>query len=243
MCRRLPAGSSERDCRLDRQLSDAEIFLTLFGWAPTQKRLVISPLRTVRLTVQLTVPRHKLGMPEKHQTQLRASAATYFLTSRANSCLRLLSYFICFDYQPKFGVSMASEEAYSPRKQMPCAKCGRGELTSSHVPVTSFGRDRQPVRSQPFFLVLDAQSIEDGTCLFVCTRDAPLQSLRCDFDRALQCANLCDIGRSIEDGFMGSFMRSGVIMTKANQKLAGDGGLYIEGGEVKLNQAWRDFRK
>ncbi|KAF8057830.1 hypothetical protein FPV67DRAFT_555789 [Lyophyllum atratum] len=91
------------------------------------------------------------------------------------------------------------------------------------------------------FLVLDAQSIEDESCLFVCTRDAPLQLLRCDFEVALESAMVCDGGQSIEEGSMGRFMRSGVIMTKANQKLASDGGLYIEGGEVKLNQAWRDF--
>ncbi|KAF8066883.1 hypothetical protein FPV67DRAFT_1214217 [Lyophyllum atratum] len=49
------------------------------------------------------------------------------------------------------------------------------------------------------FLVLDAQSIEDETCLFVCTRDAPLESRRCDFDEALQSAVFCNRGHSIED--------------------------------------------
>jgi hypothetical protein len=34
---------------------------------------------------------------------------------------------------------------------------------------------------------------------------------------------------------------SGVTMTEENYKLVEHGGLYIEDGEVKLNQAWRDF--
>jgi hypothetical protein len=41
---------------------------------------------------------------------------------------------------------------------------------------------------------------------------------------------------------MGSFMRSGMTMTKENLRLAQDGGLYIEDGEVKLDQAWRDLK-
>ncbi|KAF8066872.1 hypothetical protein FPV67DRAFT_1781335 [Lyophyllum atratum] len=69
------------------------------------------------------------------------------------------------------------------------------------------------------FLVLDAQSIEDESCLFVCTLDGRMQSLRCDFDVALQSAVLCDVRyESIEDSGMARFMRSGVIMTKANSK-------------------------
>ncbi|KAF9465330.1 hypothetical protein BDZ94DRAFT_1254306 [Collybia nuda] len=91
------------------------------------------------------------------------------------------------------------------------------------------------------FLVLDAQSVTDESCLFVCTQDAPLQSLRCDFDVALQNAVVCNDGQSIEEGAMGSFMRSEMIMTKANLKLAMNGGVYMEGGEVKVDQAWKDF--
>jgi hypothetical protein len=95
------------------------------------------------------------------------------------------------------------------------------------------------------FLVIDDESTEDDSCIFVCTRDsAPgeIHSLRCGFELALQNVVTCDVqGRSIEEGLMGSFMRSGVTMTKGNLKLAQDGGLYIEDGEVKLDQAWRDF--
>jgi hypothetical protein len=96
------------------------------------------------------------------------------------------------------------------------------------------------------FLVLDDETVEDHTCIFVCTQDsAPgeIQSLRCTFDLAMQNVISCDFqGHSIEEGTMGNFMRSGVTMTKENLKLVMDGGLYIEGGEVKLDQAWRDFR-
>ncbi|KAF8904048.1 hypothetical protein CPB84DRAFT_1960882, partial [Gymnopilus junonius] len=89
------------------------------------------------------------------------------------------------------------------------------------------------------FFVLDKQSAEDETCLFVCTQDAPLQFLRCHFDIAMQCAVVCDNGQAIDESTEGRFMRSGVIMTKANAKLVMDGGLYIEGGEVKLDEYWR----
>ncbi|KAF8187776.1 hypothetical protein BJ912DRAFT_418964 [Pholiota molesta] len=95
------------------------------------------------------------------------------------------------------------------------------------------------------FLVLDNESIKDATCVFVCTRDsAPgeIHSLRCVFELAFQNVIACDLqGHSIEEGITGSFMRSGIIMTEENYKIASHGGLYIEGGEVKLNQAWRDF--
>lgn len=89
------------------------------------------------------------------------------------------------------------------------------------------------------FLVLDKQTTEDETCIFFCTQDAPLQWLRCHFDIAYENANNCDQGQAIEEGTMGRFMRSGIIMTKANEKLVSNGGLYIEGGEVKLDEYWR----
>lgn len=93
--------------------------------------------------------------------------------------------------------------------------------------------------------MLDDKSTEDDSCIFVCTQDeeAPgeIHSLRCEFDVALENAVACHFGQSIEEGSLGCFMRSGVTMTKENLKLAQNGGCYIEGGEVKVNQAWRDF--
>ncbi|KAF8187789.1 hypothetical protein BJ912DRAFT_969671 [Pholiota molesta] len=105
---------------------------------------------------------------------------------------------------------------------------------------------RRPKGFMPHcFLVIDNESTEDDSCVFVCTQDsAPgeLHSLRCGFEVALQNAVTCGVqGKSIEEGLMGSFMRSGMTMTKGNMKLAQDRGLYIEGGEVKLDEAWRDF--
>lgn len=91
------------------------------------------------------------------------------------------------------------------------------------------------------FLILDAQSVDDETCIFVCTRDAPLQSLRCDFYLAAQNAVICEMGQNMKEGIMGSFMRSGEVMTKENLKLVESGGLYIEDGEVKLDESWRNF--
>lgn len=89
------------------------------------------------------------------------------------------------------------------------------------------------------FLVIDDESTEDDSCIFVCTQDsAPgeIHSLRCDFEVALQNVVACGVqGKSIEEGLMGSFMRSGMTMTKENLKLAQDGGLYIEDGELRLS--------
>ncbi|KAF8187772.1 hypothetical protein BJ912DRAFT_418928 [Pholiota molesta] len=101
------------------------------------------------------------------------------------------------------------------------------------------------------FLVLDNKSIEDDSCIFVCTIEdeinsdpeetdsAPeeIQSLRCVFELAYQNVIACDIqGRSIEDNGNGCWMRSGVTMTEENYKLVEHGGSYIEDGEVKLDQ-------
>jgi hypothetical protein len=85
------------------------------------------------------------------------------------------------------------------------------------------------------FLVLDNKSIEDNSCVFVCTIDsAPeeIHSLRCVFELAIQNVIACDNqGRSIEDNGNGYFMRSGVTKT------VDDEWLYFEDGEVKLDQA------
>jgi hypothetical protein len=79
---------------------------------------------------------------------------------------------------------------------------------------------RRPKGFMPHcFLVIDNESTEDDSCVFVCTQDsAPgeLHSLRCGFEVALQNAVTCGVqGKSIEEGLMGSFMRSGMTMTKA----------------------------
>ena len=96
------------------------------------------------------------------------------------------------------------------------------------------------------FLVLDGRSIQDNSCIFVCTQDsAPgqIESLRCTFDIALQNAVNCYFGQAITEADMGLFLRSKVTMTKANVELAGSRGLYMEHGlgEVKVDQYWKDF--
>jgi len=111
------------------------------------------------------------------------------------------------------------------------------------------------------FLVLDERTNEDDTCLFVWTNeeaheeriqtngdplcgtpDSPFLSLRCHFDMAMEVATLCDVGKEIEYGTMGSFRRSGTVMDKDCLNLVMNGGLYFGGGEVNLDQSWRDFR-
>jgi hypothetical protein len=40
---------------------------------------------------------------------------------------------------------------------------------------------------------------------------------------------------------VGSFQRSGVALTKDNHTLAMNGGMYMDGMEVKIDEAWKDF--
>ena len=95
------------------------------------------------------------------------------------------------------------------------------------------------------FIVLDDQSTEAHTCVFVCPQEAPpgeIHSIRCGFEIVMANATACGIqGRSIEEDVMGSFMRSGVTMTKENWELANNDGVYIENGERKVDEAWRNF--
>ncbi|KAF8899802.1 hypothetical protein CPB84DRAFT_1780012 [Gymnopilus junonius] len=95
------------------------------------------------------------------------------------------------------------------------------------------------------FLVLDNKTTEDDSCIFVSTLDsAPgeIHSLRCNFDVAMINVTSCDIqGESIEEGATGNFMRSGVTMTRENLRLVTNGGIYIENGEVMIDEAWRNF--
>ncbi|KAF9481461.1 hypothetical protein BDN70DRAFT_991865 [Pholiota conissans] len=94
------------------------------------------------------------------------------------------------------------------------------------------------------FIVLDDQSVKDETCLLVDHHDSTvISSLRADFYAPLpEALGIEYRGAWMEEGILGSFMRSGIVMTKENMKLAMNGGLYIERGEVKLDQAWKDFR-
>lgn len=66
--------------------------------------------------------------------------------------------------------------------------------------------------------MIDDESTEDDSCIFVCTQDsAPgkIHSLRCDFEVALQNVVACGVqGKSIEEGLMGSFMRMEVCTLK-----------------------------
>ncbi|KAJ3501803.1 hypothetical protein NLJ89_g9174 [Agrocybe chaxingu] len=93
---------------------------------------------------------------------------------------------------------------------------------------------RLPKPCMPYcYIVLDQQSVKDGTCVFASIQGGQLQHLRCDFYVAYDNGMQCTEKQSIDEGVIGQFMRSGVIMTRERLKLALDGGLYIEGGEVK----------
>ncbi|KAJ3501805.1 hypothetical protein NLJ89_g9173 [Agrocybe chaxingu] len=93
------------------------------------------------------------------------------------------------------------------------------------------------------FIILDERSIQDETCLFVSTdvEDAPFKSIRGDFYVGYHVAIQCTEKQSIEEDYIGFFLRSGMVMTRELKKLALDDGLYIEGGEVKIDQEFRDL--
>ncbi|KAF5330693.1 hypothetical protein D9619_006040 [Psilocybe cf. subviscida] len=91
------------------------------------------------------------------------------------------------------------------------------------------------------FIVLEQEATDDEICTIVCTSEEPAGKLRCDFTLALQTVCSIDMDRSTEEGIMGSFKRSGVAMTKDNFELASSGGKYMDGMEVKIDEAWKDF--
>ena len=67
------------------------------------------------------------------------------------------------------------------------------------------------------FLVLDDKTVEDDTCIFVCTDDSgEIQSLRCTFDLVMWNFIGChELNESVDDN-MGYFIKSGATMTKEN---------------------------
>ncbi|CAA7260774.1 unnamed protein product [Cyclocybe aegerita] len=103
---------------------------------------------------------------------------------------------------------------------------------------------RVPTKSKscmPYcFIVLDQRSVKDETCVFASTQGGRLQHLRSDFYVAYDNAMQCTEKQRIDEGVIGQFLRSGVVMTRERLKLALDGGLYIEGGEVKEDQDFLD---
>ena len=85
------------------------------------------------------------------------------------------------------------------------------------------------------FLVLDSQTVEDNTCLLVCTLFDELQTVRCDFDVA-QTQILCiEFGNEgMKDGIRDLFMETGEVMTKELYDIAVEGRLYVEDGKLKI---------
>ncbi|KAF5331097.1 hypothetical protein D9619_006039 [Psilocybe cf. subviscida] len=91
------------------------------------------------------------------------------------------------------------------------------------------------------FIVLEQEAVDDEICTIVCTSEKPAGKLRCDFTLALQTVCTVTMEGSTEEGTFGSFKRSGVAMTKDNYELASNRGMYMDGMEVKIDEAWRDF--
>jgi hypothetical protein len=85
------------------------------------------------------------------------------------------------------------------------------------------------------FLVMDSQTIEDNTCLLVCTLDDELRTLRCDFDVAqLQITTIEFGSEGMEDGIRDLFMETGEVMTKEKYALAVEDRLYVEDGKLQV---------
>jgi len=76
------------------------------------------------------------------------------------------------------------------------------------------------------FLVMDSRTVEDNTCLLVCTLGDELKTLRCDFEVAqLQISSIEYGGAGMEDGIRDLFMKSGAVMTREKYDSAVEGSL------------------
>jgi len=112
------------------------------------------------------------------------------------------------------------------------------------------------------FLVLDKQTNNPDSCLFVwmseeahkekvqthgdplCgTPDSPFLSLRSHFDMAIEAAALCESGKDIEYGIMGSFRRSGMVMDKYGMQLAMFEQMFFSGVEFPTENSVSNFLK
>ena len=87
------------------------------------------------------------------------------------------------------------------------------------------------------FLVMDSQTVEDNTCLFVCTLFDELQTVRCDFDVAqLQVISLEFGCEGMKDGIRDMFMETGEVMTRELYDIAVEGRLDVEDGKLKIQE-------
>jgi len=87
------------------------------------------------------------------------------------------------------------------------------------------------------FLVLDSQTVEDNTCLLVCTLFDELQTVRCDFDVAQTQIFSIEFGsEGMNDGTRDLFMETGEVMTKELYDIAVEGRLYVEDGKLKIQE-------
>ena len=87
------------------------------------------------------------------------------------------------------------------------------------------------------FLVLDSQTVEDNTCLLVCTLFGELETVRCDFDVAqIQIVSLEFGSEGMRDGIRDLFMDTGEVMTRELDDIAVEGRLYVEDGKLKIQE-------
>ena len=85
------------------------------------------------------------------------------------------------------------------------------------------------------FLVMDAQTVEDNTCLLVCNLlDFEVETVRCDFDVAQSQINSIEFGsEGMRDGYRDLFMDTGEVMTKELYDISVEGWLYVEDRKLK----------
>ncbi|KAF9046175.1 hypothetical protein BJ165DRAFT_1403665 [Panaeolus papilionaceus] len=94
------------------------------------------------------------------------------------------------------------------------------------------------------FVVLDAEAVEDHICTIVSIMEGFVQTLRVDFALLLTTLfSLNTFNATIDEGPIGAFHRTGIAMTKDNFELVLNGGMYLDGMEVKIDEAWRDFSR
>lgn len=99
------------------------------------------------------------------------------------------------------------------------------------------------------FIVFDSESLEEEVCTIVSFNiyeeetNKLYETVRCDFTIAITITTCLSVGKDFDDIGARCFGNSGVLMTKERSKIVSDGGMYLDGMEVKYDEFWRDFIK
>jgi hypothetical protein len=87
------------------------------------------------------------------------------------------------------------------------------------------------------FLVMDSQTVEDNTCLVVCTLLDEVETVRCEFDVAQPQILSIEFGsEGMRDARRAPFMDTGEVMTKELYEICLEGRLDVVDGKLKVEE-------